>query len=130
MKAYLIDAHPLLWHRNEDERLSENARAILAGENGVPVVSDAVFWEIVIKHALGKLKLTGGPESLREEWIESEAARPLPIRWPHIRLTGEFPFIHGDPFDRLLVGQSLVENLPLVTADPRIAQYPGVETIW
>ncbi len=130
MNACLIDAHALLWHRNRDERLSETARGILTGDAGIPVISDATFWEIVIKHALGKLKLTGGPESLREDWIGAGAARPLPVRWPHIRLTGELPFIHSDPFDRMLVSQAIVENLPLVTSDPNIAKYPGIRIIW
>lgn len=128
--GYLIDAHALLWHRNGDEELPAGVRDILGGEGGHFFISDATFWELTIKHSIGKLTLRGGVESLFQEWIGQGVAQSLPIEWAHIQQTGQLPRLHGDPFDRMLVAQALLEDLILITGDSQIHQYTGVEIFW
>ncbi|NBS79594.1 PIN domain-containing protein [bacterium] len=110
----LIDGHALLWHRDQNPSLSPTA----------------TFWELSIKISLKKLTLLGGLESLREEWIDQEIAKPLPISWPHIRRTIDLPFHHRDPFDRILVAQCLAEKMTLLTGDPQLHKYSAIKTLW
>lgn len=128
--AYLVDAHALLWHRNGDEQISLNARKLLASPEADLFISHTTFWEMVIKESLGKLKIRGGVESLYREWIVQRAANSLPIAWAHILRSGQLPQLPGDPFDRLLIAQALVEDLTIITGDPHIPEYPGVKTVW
>ena len=126
----LVDAQPLIWHRAGDPRLPEKVRHALASAENDLFVSEATWWEIAVKVSLGKLQLLGGLESLREEWIGRGAAESLPIEWRHTRHLVDLPFVHRDPFDRMLVAQALTEKLTLVGGDPSFARYPGVKVFW
>ena len=126
----LLDAQPLIWHRAGDPRLPERVRAALADNGSELFISESTFWEMAIKASLKKLELLGGVESLHAEWIESGAAEALPVEWRHTRRVVDLPFLHRDPFDRMLVVQALTERMTLVTGDPRIAAYPGVKVLW
>lgn len=126
----LLDAQPLIWHRSGDARLPEQVRAALADPDNELFISESTFWEIAIKASLKKLELLGGVESLHAEWIESGAAQALPVEWRHTRRVIDLPFLHRDPFDRMLVAQALVEQMTIVTGDPHIAGYPGVKVLW
>jgi PIN domain nuclease of toxin-antitoxin system len=126
----LLDAQPLIWHRSGDPRLPEKVRtALSSGEHDLHI-SEGTFWEIAMKVSLKKLELLGGVESLRAEWIESGAARALPVEWRHTRRVIDLPFLHRDPFDRLLVAQALTERMTVVSGDPQITAYPGVKALW
>ncbi len=115
----LLDTHVLLWWLDNDARLSRSARRAIA-DDAVPVAVSAVTaWEISIKAALGKL---APPERWPEE-IVAEGFEPLSITFDHAREAGGLPRHHGDPFDRMLVAQARLEDLVIVTADPRIARY-------
>lgn len=128
--AYLVDAHALIWHRNGDSQLPERVRDLL-GEGTEPLfISDATFWELTIKHSIGRLTLRGGVESLYQEWIGQQVAQILPIRWHHIQKTALLPQLHGDPFDRMLLAQAHLEDLILVTGDSQVHQYPEVQILW
>jgi PIN domain nuclease of toxin-antitoxin system len=126
----LVDAQPLIWHRAGDPRLPEKVRRALADEHNELFISEATWWEIALKVSLGKLHLLGGLESLREEWIGRGAAESLPIEWRHTRHLADLPFVHRDPFDRMLVAQALTERLAIVGGDPCFARYPGVKIFW
>jgi PIN domain nuclease of toxin-antitoxin system len=102
----------------------------MESESAQLIISEATFWEISIKHSLGKLELLGGLESLRKEWLGQEAAQPLGIEWRHILAVSNLPLIHRDPFDRMLIAQAMEENLTILTCDENIRKYPGVSTIW
>ena len=126
----LVDAQPLIWHRAGDPRLPEKVRQALADEDNELFISEATWWEICVKLSLKKLELTGGVDGLREEWIGRGAAEALPIEWRHTRRLVDLPFVHRDPFDRMLVAQALTENLMIVGGAPTFAQYPGVKVFW
>jgi len=125
----LLDTHVLIWWAADDPRLSRRARSVLSDRANELWFSVASAWELVIKSHVGKLTL---PEAVTE-YIPSRlswyAIQSLPIEMRHVLGVAELPLHHRDPFDRLLAAQSRLENLPIVTADPRVVQYQ-VETIW
>lgn len=120
----LLDSHALLWALTAPEKLSTDAaREIAAAANNV-WFSPASVWELEIKRAQGKLDLP-------DDWLEAvERARfaELPIRSSHATTAGRLPWHHRDPFDRMLFGQALVEDLRLVTRD-RLAVAYGVKML-
>ena len=115
----LLDTHAILWWLTGDPRLRPAARASITKEAGHVVVSAASAWEMSIKAATGKLD----PPS---EWLGVALAsgfEPLSITFEHAVEAGGLPRHHADPFDRMLVAQARLEDLVIVTADPRIARY-------
>jgi len=121
----LVDTHALLWWLIDDAGLSQTARQALSDPANDVLVSTASVWEIAIKRALGKLS---APDDLPEH-IEEQGFGWLPVQAEHAWRVGDLPPHHRDPFDRLLVAQSLVERIPVVSADARFAAY-GVDTRW
>lgn len=117
----LLDTHIVLWWLADDGRLSRKARELIADPGNMPVVSAATAWEVAIKQALGKLRIDGDFEVA----VQEQGFILLPITVRHATETGSLPPIHRDPFDRTLVAQARVENLPLLTADPRVLRYPA-----
>lgn len=91
--------------------------------------SAASAWELIIKAQVGKITLPGDADRFIVEQLALNAFTALPIDLAHALRVQTLPLHHRDPFDRILIAQSLVESLPIVTADPLIAQYP-VEVIW
>ena len=87
------------------------------------------MWEIVLKAGARKLHLQGGPARFLEQEMRRNRLSPLPIEPAHALRAALLPAIHKDPFDRILIAQAQVENLPLITSDPEIARYP-VQVIW
>jgi PIN domain nuclease of toxin-antitoxin system len=114
----LLDTHVVLWWLADDKRLTTAARdqIILAEEARV---SAATVWEIAIKRALGRLEV---PDDYLDH-VERTRFRPLAITFEHAEAAGALPRHHEDPFDRMLVAQSRVEDLTLVTADRRLGEY-------
>ena len=116
----LVDTHLLLLWLSDDKRLPRSARALIAdGKNDV-FVSAASLWEIAIKSALGRLELRY--ERL-DAAMHANRLIELPITGRHAARTASLPYHHHDPFDRMLVAQSLVEPLNLLTHDKTLAQY-------
>ena len=115
----LLDTHVLLWWLLNPESLTERARdAIADPANGV-LISAASAWEVAIKRSLGRLE---APDDL-ERQIEATRFEPLSITLAHALRAGSLPRHHNDPFDRMLVAQSMVEGLTIVTRDPRLSPY-------
>ena len=116
---FLLDSHVLLWWLSDHKSLSTKAAmAIKDGEN-VIFVSAVTAWEISTKRALGKLT---APDEL-EEVLESNNFQQLPISIRHGLVAGNLPRHHDDPFDRMLIAQSLTEQLTIITHDTRMGQY-------
>ena len=119
----LLDTHCLLWARAAPARLSREARRALTDPRHQLFVSVASVWEIVIKHALGRLELAHAPESLVPRLIAATQAVALPIEQSHALRLARLPLHHRDPFDRILIAQALVERLTILTADQRFSDY-------
>jgi PIN domain nuclease of toxin-antitoxin system len=124
----LLDTHAFLWAIADDKRLSRRAQKIFIGPNDL-WLSAASVWEILIKVQAGKLPLPqpAGPYLVKQ--AAENRIEVLPITLDHILRIESLAPHHRDPFDRILIAQSIEEKLPLVTADPHFARYP-VEVIW
>ncbi len=125
----LFDTHAFLWWIEDDPQLSDVARAAIEDGANELFFSAASGWEIAIKTQIGKLRL---PENL-EQFVIGQLHRNdftvLPIHLSHTLHTYSLPLLHRDPFDRILIAQGVIEQMPLLTIDPQVSQY-GVETIW
>jgi PIN domain nuclease of toxin-antitoxin system len=120
----LLDTHLLLWAAGTPERLPPAARALLNDAQNVPVFSSASLWELAIKRGLGRRDFRVDPRVLRRGLLDN-GYDELPITGEYAVALDGLPPIHKDPFDRMLIVQSMVEGITLLTADPLIAQYPA-----
>ena len=117
----LLDSHVFLWWLQDNRRLARNARRVIAAPSSRVLVSAATIWEIAIKLSIGKLKWTAGMPLDRS--ITACGFAELPVTAQHAAGVRNLPAHHGDPFDRVLVSQALVEALRVVTADDVFARY-------
>jgi PIN domain nuclease of toxin-antitoxin system len=122
----LLDTRVFLWLLTQPERVGEHLR-LLEDRRTRLLVSAVSSWEITIKHALGRLPLPEPPARYVPERLRAIGAEPLAIEHEHALAVAELPPLHADPFDRLLVSQAGLLAVPIITADPAVAQYP-VET--
>ena len=126
---YLLDTHAFLWFVTDDNRLSSSAKSIIQNSNNEIYFSAASAWEISIKAKLGRLKLGGDLESFIIEQLTENSFGPLAITVSHSLYTEKIPQIHKDPFDRIMISQSKVENMVMITRDKEIREYK-VSTVW
>lgn len=128
MKA-MLDTHVFLWWIANDPQLSQRARQVMEDGTTELFLSAASGWEMAIKSRLGKLKLPADLHSFVAEQVRINAIEVLPIEMIHALHVHSLPAHHRDPFDRMLVAQSQIEKLPIVTSDAQIARY-AVTVIW
>ena len=124
----LLDTHTLLWFVDEAPQLPLNVRELIEGSKDV-CVSIASFWEMAIKSSKGKLSLTCSIIQMMGICIDTLKFPILHIKGVHLEMLRTLPWIHKDPFDRLLIAQAMSEEMALVTADEHIAKYP-VHRMW
>ena len=122
MKA-LLDTHTLLWWLFDDSRLSDRARTVIAESENEVVVSSASAWEIATKHRIGKLPEAAEAVNNLPQLMRQARFRELTMTVKHALAAGSLPGPHRDPFDRMLIAQSRLEGLPILTNDPVFAQY-------
>jgi PIN domain nuclease of toxin-antitoxin system len=124
----LLDTHVLLWWTENPARLRPSTRDLIAAETTELLWSAAATWELALKVQLGKLRLPVPVDEFLTRVRLEENLSPLPVFDAHSLRAAQLPMIHRDPFDRMLVAQALVEQVPLLTADQRLAAY-GVECL-
>jgi PIN domain nuclease of toxin-antitoxin system len=115
----LLDTHILIWYLADNSKLPSTIRNLIREPQHQVFVSVATVWEITIKKALGKLT---SPDNLLEVLVACRF-EVLPITIFHALQVGTLPRHHDDPFDRMLIAQSVLEGLTLVTADSKIPAY-------
>jgi PIN domain nuclease of toxin-antitoxin system len=119
----LLDTHAFLWLRNAPEKIPEKVLAAYYDINNDIFLSVVSIWEMQIKHQLGKLDLALPLSTLIEEQRINNGLQILPIETYHIFALADLPPYHKDPFDRLLLIQSKLENLHLASADTVFCHY-------
>lgn len=120
----LLDTHLLLWAAGQSDQLSTAARSLLNDRQNELLFSSASLWEVSIKRGLGRSDFCVDPCLLRRGLLDN-GYNELPITSQHAIAIGGLPPIHKDPFDRILVAQSIVESITLLTSDRIVAQYSG-----
>jgi len=125
----LLDTHVFLWWITDAPQLPSSIRELITDGGNELFLSAASCWEIAIKAELGKITLPGQPDKFISEQMASNAVQSLPIEASHALHVFHLPPHHRDPFDRMIIAQSQLENLPIVTSDPFFPKYK-VKTIW
>ena len=115
----LLDTHVLVWALSSPERIKPKVQDLLVDTDNIVFVSIASLWELQIKKSLNKISL---PDDFISQ-LQENGFELLDINYKHIAKLDELPLIHRDPFDRMLVAQTIHENLSLVTNDLEIMKY-------
>ena len=118
----LFDTHVFLWWCADDARLGPVERDAIRDPANDIYLSAVSVWEIMIKQALGRLRVPELPSAAAARL----GMQSLPITVEHTEATSALPPIYRDPFDRMLVAQARVESLTLVSSDPAVRSYPGI----
>ena len=120
----LLDTHLLLWAAGEPKKLSPKARRLIADTGNELIFSAASIWEVAIKRTLGRADFQVDTRLFRRGLIDNGYVE-LPVFSAHAVAVEALPPVHKDPFDRLLVAQSLIEGIVLLTTDATVAEYGG-----
>jgi PIN domain nuclease of toxin-antitoxin system len=126
----LLDTHTFLWFGDNDPRLSRTARQLIEDPHNAVLFSVVSVWESSIQVSIGKAKLDPDPIRFYEEHSERNSFTLLSIELRHLAPISILPAHHGDPFDRLLIAQALVEGIPIISRDPAFDAYDGLVRIW
>jgi PIN domain nuclease of toxin-antitoxin system len=125
----LLDTHAFLWAIGGDPRLGDRAGLAFLDAQNTLYFSIVSYWEICIKHALGKLDLASNWQRAFDNEMATNGIRWLALEKEHCPGIIDLPQIHGDPFDRLLVSQAMHEDFTLVTRDANFSRYQ-IDTLW
>jgi len=125
----LLDTHTAIWMMNKHTKLPSQVKAMLLNDKNQLYISIVSAWEVAIKISIGKLpELKGGFKKFLTE-VKDIPVVLFPIEPKHIEIVETLPFIHRDPFDRLLIATAIVENMTILTADENIQKY-DVSSVW
>jgi PIN domain nuclease of toxin-antitoxin system len=125
----LLDTNAFLWWVTNDKKLSSTAHTIISNHQNEIFFSIVSGWEIVIKTQIGKLPLPESPEVYIPSRLNYYDFKILPINMKDVFQTWQLELHHKDPFDRLLIAQSQINNLPIITADTKFDLY-NVSIVW
>jgi PIN domain nuclease of toxin-antitoxin system len=126
---YLLDTHTFIWFVQDEPELSPRAKELIESPDTECFLSLASIWEISIKVSTGKLNLQEPLGEFLREQLVLNVIDVLPITFEHVTKVRELPFHHRDPFDRLIIAQSILENLPVIGKDEWFDRY-GLTRYW
>lgn len=125
----MLDTHVWLWMLTAPERLTQGVRELVTNEENLLYLSAASGWEIAIKFGLGKLPLPEPPRTYVPSRMTATGVSSLEVNMNHVLQVAELEHHHADPFDRVILCQSRIENMPLITADRALAAYDA-NIVW
>ena len=123
----LLDTHVLIWYLEGNESLSRRHRDLIVNADNEVFVSISSLWEIAIKTSVGKLTFAKPLTDIFKQ-LSVQSINILGIQPGHVLQVAALPFHHRDPFDRMIIAQSYVEFLPIITHDKTFADY-GVKLL-
>ena len=126
----LLDTCTLLWLTSDSERLSARVREAMARQPEALRVSSISAFEIGQKAARGRLILPLPIGPWFAQVVEKHGLIELPVTGSIAGAATELPLLHRDPFDRILIATALAHGIAILTPDPLIHQYPGLEAVW
>ena len=124
MSRFLVDTQLLLWNVYGSRKLPARVARLFRDGRHQFFYSAASLWEIAIKAARGRQDFVADTAAIRDA-LEENGFHELPVAAQHAVALSTLPAIHADPFDRMLVAQSITEPMALITTDARLAAYPG-----
>lgn len=125
----LLDTHTFIWFVIDSPQLSSNAKTLIEDEYNEKCFSIASIWEMAIKQSVGKLTFNLPLQTFVKQQMEYNSITLLNIKINHATTVATMPLHHKDPFDRLLIAQSMVEQLPIVSADSAFDSY-SIQRLW
>lgn len=125
----LLDTHTVLWFWWDDPQPSTTAKALICDPNNRKLVSLATPWEVAIKVSLKKLDIGGPYPGFFPQHMRLNNFEWLNTADNHLAVVAGLPFHHRDPFDRLIIAQSIADGMPVVSADTAFDPYP-VRRLW
>ena len=125
----LLDTHTFIWFVMDNSTLSSQAAGLIRNPDNEVLVSAATVWEIAIKMSLGKLNMAATFDQLFPAQLQVNDMTLLPIEVTHLAHVATLPWHHRDPFDRLLIAQSIIENTPILSRDPAFDRYT-IKRLW
>ena len=129
MKSYLLDTHTTIWSLTDDEsKLSRKAKSIISDTSNPLCVSIASLWEISIKVSTGKANFDGNINAFHSLLCDN-GIELIGIYPTHLGIVETLPFIHRDPFDRVIIATAKIEKMTIITADKNIQKY-DIPWIW
>jgi PIN domain nuclease of toxin-antitoxin system len=126
----LVDSHIYVWAKLNDPRLSTRAKSILRSDDHELFFSLASLWELSIKIRSGKLRTLTSSIAFVHDSLTQDGIHILPVRYDDLLAMEQLDNHHKDPFDRILIAQSMANGLKLLTEDASIQRYASVQTIW
>ena len=125
----LLDTHIFLWFVFADAALNNYARSLIEDQANTKFVSMVSLWEMAIKHSIGKLPLTLPFPEFMEQQLQEGGFILLPVNFDHTAQVSSLPLHHRDPFDRLIIAQSMAEGMAIVSANGAFDAY-SVSRLW
>lgn len=125
---YLLDTRVWLWMQAQPHKLGPTTLMLLRDERNEFYLSAASAWEIALKFRRGELTLPDRPEEYVPDRMLANGVKGIAVEVSHALAVAVVDGDRRDPIDRLLLGQAIVEDMPIVTADPRLAM-SGVTVI-
>lgn len=129
MMRLLLDTHTFIWFAIDSPKLSVLAKTLIEDENNEKLVSIASFWEMAIKESKGKLNLILPLRVFIDQQLRLNSMEVLNVNLDYLEVVSTLPFHHSDPFDRLLISQAIVEQIPILSADTAFDVYP-IQRLW
>ncbi len=125
---YLLDTHVLIWFLNGDKSLTTKARKAIESQNATNFISIASIWEIAIKLSLDRLSMKVPIEKLSNE-LEKNNFQLLPITFNDTVILSTLTFHHRDPFDRIIISQSITNDFTIISKDKEFSAYK-IKLLW
>ena len=125
----LLDTHTFIWYVTDNPRLSANVKRLIEDENNEKLVSIASIWEMAIKHSIGRLNFSLPFMEFVRQQLDVSNIGLLEINLDHIEVVASLPLHHRDPFDRLIIAQSMAEQIPVLSVDAIFDAY-AIARLW
>lgn len=125
---YLLDTHALIWFIEGNRKLPAKIVTEIENPTSIIYVSIASIWELSIKMSLNKFSFKNGLQNFLN-LINDNGFEIIPVSLENTIKISNLEFIHRDPFDRIIIAQSICSNLTLITKDEEIMKYQ-VNTLW
>jgi PIN domain nuclease of toxin-antitoxin system len=125
----LLDTHTFIWYVTDNPRLSAHVKLLIEDENNEKLVSIASIWEMAIKHSIGRLNFSLPFREFVGQQLTVSNIGLLEINLQHIEVVASLPLHHRDPFDRLIIAQSMAQQIPILSVDAIFDAY-AIARVW